>query len=201
MYLDGKDEACVRDEIKKLKGEIERLKYKMESPSYPYEAHSFPSEADQLAACRGYLAEACDALARLGGEIEMSEAEIIAADFRKNVPAIRKISLSIGIYLDSFYEVRVYADDARLTRNVHGIDSVEISLDKAKFLAGISELDMGEWRDGYLPEHYGSSFSEPVRWRLLVEFNDGIVPRFFEGNGVFPHNFADLTRLLGVDEY
>ncbi len=201
IYLDGKDVQTVRDEIKKLKSEIERLKYKMESPSYPYETHPFPSELDQLHACRGYLAEARAALLSLGGEDELSEAELLSRDFSDNLQMIRKISLSIGIYLDSFYEVRVYPDRAVLTRVSRGVESVEISLDRDAFLSDVAELDIGQWRDCYLPEHYGSGFSEPIRWRLLVEYNDGIAPRFYEGNGIFPYDFSALAKLLGVEEY
>ena len=201
MYLDGKDAQTVRGEIKKLKSEIERLKYKMESPSYPYETHPFPTERDQLGACVGYLSEARRALVSLGEEDELTDAEIIARDFFNNLDSIRKISLTIGTYLDSFYEVRVYPDRAVLTRVARGIESVEISLDRANFLKEISDLDIGMWRDCYLPEQYGTGFSEPLRWRLLVEYNDGIAPRFYEGNGVFPHDFSQLCRLLGVDEY
>jgi len=201
MYLDGKDAQAVRGEIKKLKSEIERLKYKMESPSYPYETHPFPTERDQLGACVGYLSEAREALSLLGEEDELTDTELMAKDFANNLQSIRKISLTIGIYLDSFYEVRLYPDRALLTRVCRGIESVEISLDRANFLKEISALDIGAWRDCYLPEHYGTGFSEPVRWRLLVEYNDGIAPRFYEGNGVFPHDFSGLCRLLGVDEY
>ncbi len=201
IYLDGKDEQTVKEEIKKLRREIERLKYKMESPSYPYETHPFPTESDQLSACKKYLNEAYDALSALGIAPELSEDELTAREFFENIPHVRKISLSIGIYLDSFYEVRIYQDRACLNRVARGVESVEITLDREKLLSSVAELDIGEWRDCYLPEHYGSNFSEPVRWRLLVEYNEGIAPKFYEGNGVFPYNFSGLTSLIGVEEY
>ncbi|MBQ7332996.1 MAG: hypothetical protein IJW38_01435 [Clostridia bacterium] len=200
MYLEGKDESSVKEEAVKLRREIARLKYKMESPSYPFETHPFPSEYDQLSACRSYLNEANERLLALGVTPEYSEEELLNRDFSNNADCIRKVSLAIGTYLDHCYELRIYDSEATLCRISGGNKSVEVSLDREKVISSLLTLNMGEWRDSYLPEHYGSSFSEPVRWRLLIEFSNSFAPRFYEGVGVFPYNFDKLKRLLGVED-
>ena len=200
LYLDGKDEATVLDEIKKLHKEVKRLKYKMESPSYPFEEHPFPSERDQLTACRNYLSEAYASLTALGLVPERTEEEILGEEFNQNAAFVRKVSLAIGTYLDYCYELRFYENEATLCRIANGIKSVEVSLDKDKAIDTLLDMHIGEWRDSYLQEHYGSSFSEPTRWRLLIEFSNGHTPRFHEGSGVFPYNFDKIKRLLGVEE-
>ncbi len=200
LYLDGKDEATVLDEIKKLRKEISRLKHKMESPSYPFEEHPFPSERDQLSACRNYLKEAYESLTRLGITPTFTEEETMSMDFIENASKIRKVSLAIGTYLDHCYELIIYDSEATLCKISNGVKSVEVSLDREKVISTLIDMRIGEWRDSYLPEHYGASFSEPTRWRLLIEFTDSHAPRFFDGAGVFPHNFERIKRLLGVEE-
>ena len=162
----------------------------------PFETHPFPSESDQLTACRSYLSEAYESLKLSGIPIEPTEEELLEENFEENASAIRKVSLAIGTYLDRCYELRIYDEEARLCRIADGIKSVEVSLDKDKALRTLLDMHIGEWRDTYLPEHYGSSFSEPTRWRLLIEFSNGHAPRFFEGVGVFPYNFEKIKKLL-----
>ena len=200
LYLDGKDVTTVLAEIKNLQKEISRLKYKMESPSYPFEEHSFPSEKDQLSACRNYLKEAYESLIRLGITPVFTEEEAMSMDFIENASKIRKVSLAIGTYLDHCYELRIYDGEAKLCKISDGVKSAEVTLDSEKVIGTLTDMYIGEWRDSYLPEHYGASFSEPTRWRLLIEFTDSHAPRFFEGAGVFPHNFERIKKLLGVEE-
>ena len=195
MYIKNKDVEKIVKEVAELRRGIAGLKRRIESPSYYSEEHMAISEIDQVDASREYLATAIAELERLGA-YEPCEEELVCRYVESSNPDIRRIVLTIGVHFERKYDIDISGENGRLTVSKLHESEVEYPIEKDRVMRVIEELHMGEWRDTYLPEHYGCSLSEPEKWQLRIEYSSGRAPRFYDGAGVYPYNFSRLAEIM-----
>ena len=117
-YLKGKTAAQIMTAIRGLKNEIGHLKNTMEHPDYCEQPIIYPSASSRMWCTRLYLERAKEAFVAAGGTYTPSQAELKAADFEENIPAISKLVFSIGGFFGG-YETRTYTlDDEHLYLDV-----------------------------------------------------------------------------------
>ena len=198
-YLDGKNADGIKKEIESLRHGIEKLKMKIESPASTLEGREGFSPREELFAAREYLRVAKEVLFEISGEDAESEKEKAAGFINGRCENISRLTLTIGVYLTMKHTLDVLDRESILkVSELHG-DEIEVRMDTERVMEEIRELRLGEWRDLYLPEHYGCSMSDAEKWRLAVEFKDGGAPIFFDGVGVYPYNFKSLCALMGAE--
>jgi hypothetical protein len=200
LYLNNKDEAQIQNEIEKIKREIEKLKFKMESPSYAYEKRTYPSERDTIVILRKYLDAAHSTLAKLHPDKIYASIEEMKSDtFDLTVNDISTVTLTVGAHFQYKYDIHLSESLVKI-REVHIGKDILMSENNPEYVRSkILDLKLGEWKREYLPEQYGCTLSEPVKWQLRIEYSGGSAPRFFDGLGIFPYNFDDLLDLFGID--
>ena len=200
MYLNGKDAEALRDEIEKLRREIAKVKNKLESPANSYNVRMLSADADAVNVYKGYLSCAIEYLSDISGNSpEYTEEEKASMVFDSAVGDISCITLTAGRYLQNKYELVLTDDKAILTELHLDEEAVSREINIIAARETIRSMHFGEWRESYLPEHYGCTLNEPTRWQLRVDYLSGSAPRFFDGVGVFPYNFSSLARLFGAD--
>lgn len=163
-YLKGKTAAQIMTAIRGLKNEIGHLKNTKEHPDYGEQPIMHPSESTRLWCTRLYLERAKEALIAAGGTYIPSQAELKAADFEENIPAISKLVFSIGGFFGG-YETRTYTlDEKQLHLDVeHSLIlkptnfciEPDYPCSKEEFLDGLRELHIGEWRSKYDLRRFG----------------------------------------------
>ncbi|MBE6635462.1 MAG: hypothetical protein E7617_04605 [Ruminococcaceae bacterium] len=200
MYLKDKSLDVVNSEVQKLRSEIERLKRKMESPAYAYESDVSVSGLEVVGIYRGYLKAALAELAKKQGVSSvLTEEEKRAMIIDSMLPDMTVLTLTVGCYLQYKYRLSVTESTATVTSSVLGGEAHTREVDRDKILSELSELHLGEWRDVYSPEQYGCTLSDPEKWQLRIEYNNGSAPYFSDGVGIYPYNFDELCRILEVD--
>lgn len=208
MNLKGKSAEQIMTAIRGLKQEIGRLKNTMEHPEYGTEVIICPSEATQLSCTRDYLDRAKLALAEAGVVYKPSQAELKAAAFEENIPAISKVVFTIGGFLSGHETYTITLDDEHLHRNVEHtfipkpsnfFVEPDCPVGKEEFLAGIKHLHIGEWRRSYQPERFGYSYCDGTQWELEIQFSNGAKPFKSYGSNSYPYNFNEFQELLGID--
>ena len=198
-YLKGKDAEGVRMEIDALRKGIENLKKRMESPAAVFDESARPGPDAELASAREYLAVAKKTFFALTAKTCESEEEMAAEFINERLESVREIDLTIGDYLSMRYSLSVGAQESTLkVSELHG-DELEVKMETAHVLEALRSLRIGEWRDTYLPEHYGCSMADAEKWHVRIEMNDGGAPLFFDGIGVYPYNFKAFCHLMGVE--
>lgn len=207
-YLKGKTAAQIMTAIRGLKNEIGHLKNIMEHPDYGEEPIMHPSESTRLWCTRLYLERAKEALEAAGGTYAPSQAELKAADFEENIPAISKLVFSIGGFFGG-YETRIYTlDDEHLYLDVeHSLmlkpTNFNIEPDypcgKDEFLDGLRELHIGEWRSKYDLRRFGCMVLDGTQWELEIYFSNGHKPVKIYGDNAYPYNFDHFQELLGIE--
>ena len=206
LYLKEKTAEEIFSAIRGLKNEIGRLKNIVEHPEYECRMH--PSEKVRISCNREYLERAKQALADVGVEYQPSKAESKASEFNKNIPNIRKITLSIGGY---FYGIDVFEIVVGETRVdfifSHSdtptiIDNFEFryDCDKIKFFELFQRLHIGEWRNNYNTSRFGYTVCDGTQWELEINYSNGMKPVIIHGNNAYPYNFDELKELLGCDD-
>ena len=203
-YLKGKNEKQIMTAIRGLKQEMCRLKNAMESPDYGSGAIIKPSESTRLWCTRMYLDRAKQALIDVGGVYTPSKSELKSELFDASIPAIYRVIFSIGGFFEGYETRTITMDEEHLHFDVeHSIipkpSNLPIVLDypcdKEKFLDGIRELHMGEWRTSYM----NPDVLDGTQWELTIEFSDGHKPFKTSGSNAYPYNFDALQELLGID--
>ena len=206
-YLKGKNAAQIMTAIRGLKNEIGHLKNIMEHPDYGDRPIIYPSESTRLWCTRLYLERAKEALVAAGGTYTPSQAELKAADFEENIPAISKLVFSIGGYFGG-YETRTYTFDEYLHLDVeHSLilkpTNFNIEPDypcsKDEFLEGLRELHIGEWRSKYDLRRFGCMVLDGTQWELEICFSNGHKPVKIYGDNAYPYNFDKFQELLGIE--
>lgn len=200
LYLKGKDRETLECEVEKLRNEISRIKRKMEMPYYIRSNTAFPTDEQVIEICRGYFEKATlylkDALDNADILTEEERAAAYVDSMTKNISCV---TLTVGRYLQEKYELDLTDKCAKLTRVRLGGDSLTEEKEKEPIYDALYSLRLGEWRQSYLPEDYGCTLSEPVRWQLRIDYFGKAAPRFYDGLGIFPYNFNALCKLLGAD--
>ena len=207
-YRKGKTAAQIMTAIRGLKKEIGHLKNIMEHPDYGEEPIMHQSESTWLWCTRFYLERAKEALEATGGTYAPPQAELKAADFEENIPAISKLVFSIGGFFGG-YETRTYTiDDERLYLDVeHSLilkpTNLNIESDypcsKDEFLDGLRELHIGEWRSKYDLRRFGCIVLDGTQWELEIYFSNGHKPVKIYGDNAYPYNFDRFQELLGIE--
>ncbi|MBQ9071286.1 MAG: hypothetical protein IJY23_08085 [Clostridia bacterium] len=199
MYLKDRTEEEISLEVEKLRREIEKMKRRLESPSYVYDSHVFPSEADTVEIYRSYLERATDKLSLMCGKSVLTEEEKALSIFDSMIDSISCLTLTVGRYLQDKYEIEICGEEARLIKQSLGGEKSVSLIDKKATLDRIRAIRIGEWRDSYLPEHYGCTLNEPTRWQLRIDYMSGAAPKFYDGLGVFPYNFERFSKIFEAD--
>lgn len=207
-YLKGKTVAQITTAIRGLKNEIGHLKNTMEHPDYGEQPIIHPSESTRMWCTRLYLEKAKEALVAAGGTYTPSQAELKAADFEENIPAISKLVFSIGGFFGG-YETRTYTiDDEHLYLDVeHSLilkpSNFNIEPDypcsKEEFLDGLRELHIGEWRSKYDLRRFGCMVLDGTQWELEIYFSNGHKALKIYGDNAYPYNFDRFQELLGIE--
>lgn len=203
-YLKGKNAEQIMTAIRGMKNEIGHLKNRMEHPDYGKQ----PSESTRLWCTRLYLERAKEALVAAGGTYTPSQAELKAADFEENIPAINKLVFSIGGFFGG-YETRTYTlDDEHLHLDIEHsfilkptnfyIES-DYPCSKDEFLEGLRELHIGEWRSKYDLRRFGCMVLDGTQWELEIYFFNGHKPVKIYGDNAYPYNFDRFQELLGIE--
>ncbi len=200
LYLKGKDIETLEREVEKLRNEISRIKRKMEMPYYIRANTAFPTDEQVIEICRGYFEKATAYLKEVADNADiLTEEERVAVLVDSMTENISCVTLTVGRYLEDKYELDISESYAKLTRIRLGGDSVTEENEKEPLIGALYALHLGEWRQNYLPEDYGCTLSEPVRWQLRIDYFGKAAPRFYDGLGIFPYNFNSLCKLLGAD--
>ena len=209
-YLKGKNAAQIMTAIRGLKKEMGQLKNTMEHPDYNTKVAMCPSEDTQLWCTRLYLERAKEALAAAGGKYTPSQSELKVAAFDASIPAITKLTLSIGGFFGG-HEIRtvtVSDGGVKLTTGHHFCpdEMTEVPqdiwpLETEDFLDGVRELHIGEWRRRYELRRFGYMVLDGTQWELTIEFSDGHKKVTVYGDNAYPYNFHKLRELLGMQPY
>ena len=200
LYLKGKDIETLEREVEKLRNEISRIKRKMEMPYYIRANTAFPTDEQVIEICRGYFDKAILYLKETSDNADvLTEDERAAALIDSMTENISCVTLTVGRYLEKKYELVINESYANLTRICLGGNSVTEEKEKEPMISALYSLHLGEWRQSYLPEDYGCTLSEPVRWQLRIDYFGKAAPRFYDGLGIFPYNFNSLCKLLDAD--
>ena len=201
-YLKGKSATQILTVIRGLKQEIGKLKNKMEHPEYL--CLTEPSEDTMLWCTRLYLERAKEALLASGGKYVPSQAELRAADFDANIPAIEQVIFSQGGFFDGTEVRTVKFEDEHVRMQVQLQAELRIEPEypytKEDFLDGIRKLHLGEWRTSYTPERFGYSVLDGTQWELTIKFSNGHKPLKSYGSNAYPYNYNELLELLGRDQ-
>lgn len=207
-HLKGKTAAQILTAIRGLKNEIGRLKNTMEHPDYGNEAVMRPSESTRLYWTRLYLERAKEAFAEAGGTYVPSQAEVKAAYFEENIPAINKLIFSIGGYFGGFETRTITLDDEHLRMDVeHSLIlkptnfyiEPDYPCSKDEFLDGLRELHIGEWRSRYDLSRFGCAVLDGTQWELEIHYSNGRKPIKIYGDNAYPYNFDQFQELLRVE--
>ena len=202
MYLKNKGADAVEREVEKMRSEICKLKRKMEAPSYSHASKSFPSDDQIIEIYRSYLDKAEEVLSELrGGVCVLTEEERVAGLVDSMTESIECVTLTVGRYLEDKYELSLSGSSAKITEIHLGEDHEAREVDKDEALAALRAIRIGEWRANYLPEQYGCTLNEPVKWQVRIDYSGGAAPAFYDGLGIFPYNFSALCKLLGAEVY
>ena len=200
MYLENKGADTVFSEVNKLRREIARLKNKMESPTYTVDSKKVPSDLETVGIYREYLLRAESVLSQITGDLGVLDEERKSAlYFDSNIESVVCLTLTIGRYFEHKYELRFSDLGAKIFELHLGEEPTSRDVDENYVKAAILSLHLGEWSDVYTPEKYGCNLSEPVKWQLRVDFDNGAAPRYFDGRGVFPYNFSIVEKLFAID--
>lgn len=206
-HLKGKTAPQILTAIRGLKNEIGRLKNIMEHPDYGREPIMRPSESTRLSCTRLYLERAKEAFAEAGGTYAPSQAEVKAANFDENIPAIKKLIFSIGGYFGG-YETRTFTlDDKQLRMDVEYSILYEpknsdikpnCPYSREEFFEGLRELHIGEWRSRYDLSRFGYDMLDGTQWNLEIRYSNGRKPVKIYGDNAYPYNFDQFQELLGI---
>lgn len=207
-YLKGKTAAQIMTAIRGLKNEIGHLKNIMEHPDYGEQPIMHPSESTRLWCTRLYLERAKEALIAAGGTYILSQAELKAADFEENIPAISKLVFSIGGFFGG-YETRTYTlDEKQLHLDVeHSLIlkptnfciEPDYPCSKEEFLDGLRELHIGEWCSKYDLRRFGCIVLDGTQWELEIYFSNDHKPVKIYGDNAYPYNFDRFRELFGIE--
>jgi hypothetical protein len=201
-FLKGKSAPQILTAIRGLKQEMGRLKNKMEHPDYL--CLTEPSEDTRLWCTRLYLERAKEALLAAGGKYVPSQAELRAADFDANIPAIEQIIFSQGGFFNSTETrtVTFAGEQVHMQGQYPMVVRIEPEdpYTKADFLYELRKLHLGEWRKNYVPERFGYSVLDGTQWQLTINFSNGHKPLKVYGSNAYPYNYHELLELLDVDQ-
>lgn len=202
LYLKDKSEDVLRREITRMRSELQRMKRKMESPVYASDDYRrYPSELKNISVCRAYLQRALEYASKMEMGVEvLTEEERAAMLVNSWNSMIVGVSLTVGRHFEYGYYAVVNDDSISLTKTKRDCEDEVSVLTRAEFFGAMNELYLGEWRDSYTPEQYGCTLNEPNKWHLRIDYSDGIAPRFYEGEGVYPYNFDILCKLLNAEK-
>ena len=113
------------------------------------------------------MERAKEALAEAGGTYVPSQAELEAADFEDNIPAISSLVFSIGGFFVG-YETRtytlgtdylqMYVDHSLILKPTNFYIEKDYPCEKDEFIGDLRELHIGEWRRHYYLRRFGCMF-------------------------------------------
>ena len=200
MYLKNKEVGVIEREVEKLRSEISRLKIKMESPAYRYA--SLPTDGGDVEIYRTYFEKATEVLSeRLGGVSVLTEEEKVALLVDSMLEDMECLTLTLGRHFENKYELRFNGESAEITEIHLGEAPCVREGNKRELLSSLEAMHIGEWKASYLPEQYGCTLNEPMKWQVRIDYRGGAAPRFYDGLGIFPYNFSALCKLLGAEVY
>ena len=192
MYLKEKSEEAILSEVGKMRNQIKYLKDRIENPSFAHEAINRAERISTLGIYRSYLLRAARVLSeRRGGADVFSEEERVAIYFNDRLESLSEVSLLLG-------KRKFSINLANATASVKDAAGCEHVADRMRLFSDLRSLYMGEWRDRYLPSDYGCVIISPIIWNLRLSFNDNSADREYSGEGVYPYNFENLLRIIGV---
>ncbi len=199
LNLKGKNKDNIMRVIRSLKREINRLKRSIEEydPSY---IEICPSRLTRIKCSRDYLEKAIMAYEEAGGEYKLTHQEQRSRDFDEALWSLEKLVFSIGGYLYG-YETRTYSmveDKVRLDikETLKENVSVPIECTKEKFIKGIAELHIGEWKRSY----DNPGVCDGTQWELELTFDGKARPVQIHGSNAYPYNFEELQDFLNFEE-
>lgn len=209
-HLKGKSAKQILAAIRGLKQKMGKLKNKMEHPKYVRLTE--PSEDTMLWCTRLYLERAKEALIEAGGKYIPSQAELRAADFDDNIPAIEQLIFSQGGFFQGTETSTINFEDEHV--RLHApiplfpppplppelLIKPEYPYTKEEFLDSIRELHLGEWRKSYRPERFGYTILDGTQWELTINFSNGHKPLKIYGSNSYPYNYDKLLELFGIDQ-
>lgn len=208
-YLKGKTAEQIMTVIRGLKKEMGYLKNTMEHPSYGKQPIMSPSESTRLWCTRLYLERAKEALAEAGGTYVPSQAELKAADFEDNIPAISNLVFSIDGFFGG-YETRTYTLGADYLQMDVGHPLIlkptnfyiekDYPCGKDEFIEGFRELRIGEWRRHYDLRRFGCMVLDEAQWEFKIYFSNGHKPVKISGDNAYPYNFDQFQELLVIEQ-
>lgn len=169
MYIEGRTEKEIREEIDELKKEIIRMQCYMEQPYYGKLMRMHPSEDLQIFYHRKYLKAAILGLKEMGIPYILTAEEFKASEFQVNLENISSISLNIEFENEpnTVYEIKFDNDGYIATKN--NIEEIEIlnlyirhankrnEANKFEVIKALKELHMCEWRSEYKYNEYNKS--------------------------------------------
>jgi len=208
-YLKGKTTEQIQTAIRSLKREMGHLKNTMENPDYRNTIHARPDESVRLWCTRLYLERAKQALSDAGGEYKPSQAELTAAKFEEDIPAIHTFKFSIGGFFGGYETHTITLDSETLLRDVeHSLIPKPSNfcippddpMTKDEFLSAVKKMHMGEWRHSYDTRRFGYVVCDGTQWEVEITYSNGQKPISFSGDNAYPHNFEALKELFGVSD-
>ena len=72
----------------------------------------------------------------------------------------------------------------------------QAAMDKETCLNELRELYMGEWRELYDSNDYGSDILDGTSWSVVIHYKNGLETVGFAGNNAFPYNFGHFNNLI-----
>ena len=203
--LEGKNAAQLLKVIRGLKNEMGHLKRLMEDPNCFKETVTSPDESVRLACTRLYLQRAKEALAETGWVYTPSQAELRSMEFEENIPAICKMSLSLGDYETRTFiltkeGLQLQTAATPFAQATNSSVTLACPYTKWELLADLRELKLGEWRRSYRLSRFGLMVMDGTRWELEIRFANGHRPFRACGYNAYPYNFDKLVELFGMEE-
>lgn len=200
MQLTGKTKDEILGEILNIQKEIRSLKHIMEAPNYVYSI--YPSEDTRISWNRDYLKLAIKAYENLGGEYKLSDEDIKAKAFDKNIGCIKKLKFSIVSwpmdYIDYIVEIKGNKVYRQIQESgIHSPDKgMEFFMPKRDFIDMVSDMFIGEWNAEYTPETYDVVITDGENWSLDIEYSNDSEPFHCEGYNIYPWNFEDFIDFI-----
>lgn len=203
--LEGKSIDEITAKIEKLKRSLERLKYEMEHPDHPYKPKWSPSDDMYMNRIREDLRCAKGILEAAGGTYCATAADLKYHAFCGSIKSFTKIIFTMGSIDEGFITRTIDVKDEELYLKISKPDKPElpaidedILITKIELLKGLKYLRLGEWHGWYDLRRYGMYSLDGTQWKLEIHFSNGYKPFISRGDSVFPYNFSDFKKLIGI---
>lgn len=145
---------------------------------------------------RLYIQETYDQIEKMGGTSNRTADEAFALKFQENLENIDQIDYQIGGYFEGYEDYKMQFEDNKAVFTKDGESPKQAAMDKETCLNELRELYMGEWRELYDSNDYGSDILDGTSWSVVIHYKNGLETVGFAGNNAFPYNFGHFNNLI-----